>query len=441
MSAVHFFQMLYTAITINILFVIVSIIILMRCIDNLICKRSVTVDDKKVIATNLDEQKKKRTVRIHKESLVISYEAFTRYTTIICLSLFIVVHIFTLITFLEYVAVGSTSLYNPFEITYTIAWLLSKSLMNCIFVSQLKYSFEGTPWMYSRCTFRLVYAFLLFIVALVLVLIGMLTYQAVMIWATGIFYLKWIPLATLGIVVLVVVIFYIVLTVLFYKKLFELMTSYFRCYSVYKYKEQTQKQEEQDELQTLKFSLNMENDSDDSQPTLTQSHIHNATERDATALSASTVQCLHHQLDRSDDFDATAQERIDIEPKKDRHTRNIKQYQKMFDFTKVQLITLSTQYTVLIVVSSLSFIAALFLFVVFSILVDIHDTEEIKTNVRLLRGFITMCDSFINCLCLYLHFSFSVKWYRFLCVRRFCLHSVCMSCIGNCAEKSMGADN
>eukprot|EP01083_Nonionella_stella_P134067 407891_1 len=441
MADVPFF--LYIMIILNILFSIVSLIILWCCIKNLLCKTSVKVNEQKVLTTDLEQRKKKPSVSTRKEALVISYEPFTRYTTIICLSLFVLVQTLTLITFLKHVVVHSTLPYNPFEITYTIAWLLSKSLMNFIFVAQLKYSFEGTPWMYSRRTFISVYMFLLFIVVLVLVVGGLLIYQAVMLSTTGEFYLSYIPLVTLGIVVLVVVIFYIVLTVLFYKKLFELITSYFKSYSAYEHNEQMQKQEERNELQTLKFNLE-----DASQVTHTECSNDTHTDRRHEAMSTmskSTVQYLHAHLDRSDDImmdRSLGEEGIDIEPKKDRHTKNIEKYQKMFDFTKVQLIALSTQYTVLIVVSCVSFIVALGLLITSKILMDIHHTEEMVTNLgRLGRGFITMCDSFINCLCLYLHFSFSVKWYRFLCVRRFCLHSVCMSCIGNCANKSMGAEN
>eukprot|EP01083_Nonionella_stella_P134069 407896_1 len=424
---------LYIMITINILFSIVSLIILVRCINNLLCKTSVKVDEKKVITTNFgtDQRKTKREIRIHKEALIISYEAFTRYSTIICLSLFIIAQIFTLITFVRHAVVHSTPIDNPFELTYTIGWLMSKSLMNCIFVAQLKYSFRDTPWMYTPCTFRFVYAFLLLIIALVFAFSGMLMYQAVMLWNTGVFHLIFIPLATLGITVVVVVIFYIVLTVLFYKKLFELIKSYFRSYSAYEHREQKQKQEEQHELETLTFSLNMEE----------ETHTQVSIPVTDDTMSASTVHYLHlhHQMDRSDDHDMDGH---DIEQGNDPHTTNIKRYRKVFDFAKVQLITLSTQYTVLILVSSFAFVVVLCTLVSNSIRINLstHGTEQLKVNLRLLRAFVTMCDAFVNCICLYLHFSFSVKWYRFVCVHRCCLHTLCMSCIGNCANKSIESE-
>eukprot|EP01084_Bolivina_argentea_P150602 262989_1 len=108
-------------IILNILFSIVSLIILWCCIKNLLCKTSVKVNEQKVLTTDLEQRKKKPSVSTRKEALVISYEPFTRYTTIICLSLFVLVQTLTLITFLKHVVVHSTLPYNPFEITYTIA--------------------------------------------------------------------------------------------------------------------------------------------------------------------------------------------------------------------------------------------------------------------------------------------------------------------------------
>eukprot|EP01083_Nonionella_stella_P022335 61813_1 len=406
---------LYLMIIVDIVFCILCTVILTLCINNLILKRRIEVKDKQIMTTNLDKHRSKHKNRIYKTPLIITYQPFTCYMTVLCLSLFLTIHVLTSITYGRRLVTGITlPTQHPIALSWVIMWMLSRSLMNSIFVFRLNHSFKDTQWMYSKCIFIMLYAVVIFIIMLVLFISFAVLYPP--------FYDSWIPLATLGLVILLVIVFYIVLTLLFYKRLFDVLKSYSHSYISFKHSQQKQRNADQAvETELSGFNTNTVKDE-----TYSGSNI----DRDTRVNMEYESLVLSNLYKRSEMSDGAV---IDIKQGKDEYTKTIEKHKATFDRTKIRLMATSTQYIVLILVSLVSCICAFALFVVLKMISDIRGDD----GIHLWHGFVMMLDATINCICLYLHFAFSLKWYRFLCVRRWCLHSLCMCCVENCVNKAI----
>eukprot|EP01083_Nonionella_stella_P193514 714648_1 len=289
---------LYLMIIIDIVFFFLCTYILGHCITNLLCKSFVEVEDKQVMATKLDHKAKHK---IYKKSLIISYDPFTRHMTIICLSLFIAIHLFTGIAFIKRTNGVVLPLRHPIELGWLLTWLAARSLMNSIFVVRLKHSFHDTHWMYTSCTIRMLLAFVIFVILLVFIISCLVIYQSAgsTVDTTPVeLELAYLPLYLLAIVVILVIIFYIILTLLFYAKLFQIIKSYFRSFTSFQHNQQMYKQSEADQ----DLQLEMEDlKANEETRTYTKWTALNEVEK-MDPMSVSTMHQLHHQLDinRSD---------------------------------------------------------------------------------------------------------------------------------------------
>eukprot|EP01083_Nonionella_stella_P202048 738527_1 len=390
------------------LLTIISMIIITICIRNLLCKTSIKIKGKKVIATVVSSEKSKE--KIKKQSLTISYHPYIRYATIGSLILYVITDLCAFTNFMIYIILDKPAFgKNVISSVIACTWLGARILMHSVFVARLKYSFTDTIWMYHPCVFTTLYILLGIITVLALGVIVM----SIVTWFG---YLDTtLPMVAMPFGAFLVIfnaILLILLMYLYQHRLFQLIRSY--CESVH-----TFKTNRQTSRQTPKLDLELVTLSDGagarthSTVSLSQQTL-SPTEQESSVcgqdVSFAWMESVH-----SHSHNPERDERMNL--KKDR-------YRKVFEYTKLELINTITQYTILLSVS----VIALFILFVLKWFV-------VKTGYWAVS--LLVVDCFIDTCCLYAHFSFGIDSYRCCCVRRFCLHNLCVSCFAKCINQSI----
>eukprot|EP01083_Nonionella_stella_P015130 42351_1 len=392
-----------------------SFIIVLICIRNLLCKKYIQIKEKTVIVNVISSHKRKEKLR--KRPLTISYRPFIRYVTVGSLILYLIADMSVFINYVTFIADPKQRFgRNEVGIVTLSSWFSARILLHSIFVARLKYSFTGTIWIYHPCVFTLLYSLLLIITILTLAVLALVT-------VTWFEYFDVLPMSSIqtvampmsGLLYVFSATFDILLMYLYQRRLFQLIRAY--CISFHTFKSNQQR---------VQQNLNVDD--------LTLSGL-NVDGRTHTTLSLSqkTLSPMESETESSVLFDnkevSFALMDTDREPYDETiQLKTVKKdkYSAVFDFTKLELINTIAQYTILL---SISVVA---LFVVYAL-----NSNYWIVLAQPMRELLLVCNCFVDCCCLYSHFSFGIRLYRFCCVHRFCLHNLCVSCFAKNIPKSI----
>eukprot|EP01084_Bolivina_argentea_P300686 518555_1 len=395
--------------------------ILIQTIINLLFKKSLTITNKKVMVQTMNKNKKKQ--KIHKKPLEISFTRYIRYGTICSLlSYFIGGNISALIAMF---AIMLNSKSNSFALIISfIFWIVGRVTMNCVFVTRLKSSFQGTIWMYSQKMFRCVNISLLVILLLTILMIILLIIH-VTIWQYGTTLYRNIFIMLFTLIILFDVSLSMLLIYLFQRKVFQLIKSYFISFQRVL---NTQRILKEKNLELNEITLN-DHDNKEEPESISPLTISNSTPtNDNNNISFSKSLFVNHVISNAVPENDRVFE-LDIKPK-----NNNKRMLKAYDYNKLALINSITQYFILICLSNITSLLTL-LRAIISATRNIKNTEtENKLNFAFYLEFTMLIDAFINSLCLFLHFPFSLRLYKLLCGSRCCLHKMCLLCVGKCIK-------
>eukprot|EP01083_Nonionella_stella_P020098 55729_1 len=411
----HLLELYHLYLFLIFIFSIISFIIIVKCIKNLLCQQSIQVKDKKVIVAVRTSHK---SPKLKKQPQTISYRPFIRYATLCTLISYFITDIAIFINFILYAIQKGHAEFgrNALGALTVLSWLVAKILMSSLFVCRLKYSFVNTIWMYNTSVFVILYSLLGIISILTLILI-VLTFFLPNENYNRVYGMM------LRLLILLHSIFQIVLMNLYQRRLFQLIRSYCVSFLTFKRNQQTEKQTSNlnvDDV-TLSDGIGTRTHTDVSMSSKTNQTTTNIERQSSPLFTAQNVSfALMDSVSPSDNdgHHNRVDELVDLKVNKpDR-------YSKVFAFKKLELINTITQYTILF---SVSVAFSLSVFITFF---------QMKWS-RTFRVFVLAANCFIDSCCLYAHFSFGIRSYRFCCVRRLCLHNLCVSCFAKCINKSI----
>eukprot|EP01083_Nonionella_stella_P122971 370260_1 len=386
---------------------IVSFLIIVKCMKNLLCKTSIQIKDKKETVTVVSKSVKPK---LKQQPLTISYKPFIRYATICSLISYFITHVSVCINLIIYTIIHQEAIEfgdNAFGVATLLSWLTARILMNSVFVSRLKSSFIDTIWMYNRYIFILLYALLL-IMSIQTLLQIVLAFSVFIIGESMSSVrnaMESIMTASMAFLLLFNTIFQVLLMYLYQRRLFQLIRSYCHSFHAFKANQQT---------------ANL--DVDEVQFSSVDTNTHTM-----VSLSPKTIDVEQSSIAVTKDvsFALNDNDRDRALELIESHGNQTDRYTEVFEFKKLELINTIAQYTILFGISVISLCV---------VLIFVSGSSWVP---RVWQVFVFVLDAFIDSCCLYAHFSFGIKSYRFCCVRRFCLHTVCVSCFAKCVNKSI----
>eukprot|EP01083_Nonionella_stella_P057950 151922_1 len=396
------------------------IIILTNSINHLLCKKSITVKKRIVNIITTDNKR-----MIKKATPNIDYHPIIRYGTICSLQCYLIC---TVVAYASMIMILTTNIQipsiNPFHSTAVFSWLIGRTFMNSVFVSRLKHSFGNTKWIYPHSTFIVLYGFLsLFCISIL--------YNLVMVFIahrlSNTF--KNIQFFINFSLIFVDLMFGVLLTILFQRKLVQLIRAYLTVYLNYQQMQRKEHNGDAFDLNDLEFDLPTNADSLMSLDTVQQ-------EDDTT--SSELPKRERQQNDENSLANIDNRETNDLiirhEPKQIRkQIAKMKKEDDALDETKLSFINMITQYTILV---SLSVITSFIVIVngIWSGIGAMDKSPEEQRYILFIHEFTLILDSFMNALCLFLHFPFSLKLYKCLCAKPFCVHRMCVFTCSKCVE-------
>eukprot|EP01084_Bolivina_argentea_P166780 289519_1 len=394
--AVSFETERWIVVTICALLPVLMALMLIRLLQFLSCKGTIKVNDKYVFVRVIRKHKSK----IRKQRLKITFAPCIRYTTIICVISYFCANIFAIssmigIDLTKHSDGNSATDRYSFELQQAVAfifWYMGRILMHAVFVERLKTSFKDTKWTYSSSFFRCLYAIIIIIFLIYLIQVALLI-RCYYIFDR--FYI-WITIVNHYLLIALDITYSIVLYILFQRKVFQLITSYYVLF------QNVIKPNQSASLDDVSLDEVIQQ-RDTSQPSLASASVEAQTPKDINRtpqfynvlISDSIVVTTNH-----DDVRDIVDERN-------------KRITSVYNHTKLESINTITQYTVLICVSLITSLVP----TTISLLAAIEfsqDKEYIAMHLFYVQVAIAI-DCFMNAFCLYLHFPFSLRLYKCVC--------------------------
>eukprot|EP01083_Nonionella_stella_P212806 768090_1 len=412
----------YIPCVIGVLLEISTFIIVFQCTKKLLLSNKHRINEKFIFVQTVNKGQKKQ--RIKKKNVHISFHPFIRFGTILSLICYFITSsgylsgMFMKLNIEPY-DISQLMQNTAFVIILPImlfTWHLGRISVNFVFVQRLQSSFKDTPWMYSK---RIFYC-LWFMLLLLLVLLLLESVTRALIISQTIEMTSWAVIILHFCLVILDIVFFVLLTILFHKKVFELIRSYYILYMNSVQNEQRMKalnlnDINLDEVITAETSVSLPTKSGDILQSLTPSDVN-------TMKSLNFYQDISARV-----YDDDLCEKI--------HGRHSRKHYK-YEHTEKELINSMVQHSTLV---SVSVIASIFTLIYgingwFKVLHDLDPTslDQVSHTVIFYGNFFILIDCFINSLCLYLQFPFALNLYRSLC----CAHKVCLSCVAKCVETS-----
>eukprot|EP01084_Bolivina_argentea_P185328 319583_1 len=388
---------------------VLMLVIVIRSCKYLLCKKTLVVENKHVYVNVIYKKNKNK---IRKKQVTISYSPYIRYATITSLTLYFISISLVLYVMIDMITTSTS--HRPLQVIACSLWFIARILMNSIFVERLKSSFYGTKWIINNTWFTYLYILLSLIASLGIlgivfaILQGIVFDEIVVLCGMINFSLMCILDVTCS----------IILTILFQRKIFELIASYF---NIFKNRMESENMREKLERSNL-MQLNVENKEDESSNT-TQS-VPSCASISYTNEVKSPVRKQHktHKIDKNGFGQHLISDSIVLDDTKeideidDHEKSNSNKILQVYDHKRLELINNITQYMVLIFVS---LITSLFTICVGGTIIVQSDTEN-KMNAWFYLLFTLSIDDFMNALCLYLHYPFSLKLYKCMCGHKLC---------------------
>eukprot|EP01083_Nonionella_stella_P148946 472403_1 len=413
----------YIPCVIGVLLEISTFIIVFQCTKKLLLSNKHRINEKFIFVQTVNKGQKKQ--RIKKKNVHISFDPFIRFGTILSL----ICYFITSSGYLSGMFMKLNSVpYNIHQLMQNTAfviicqimmftWHLGRISVNFVFVQRLQSSFKDTPWMYSKRIFDFLRFMLLLL--LLLLLISSVTRALILSHAIGIGHriliILHIHFVTLDII------FFVLLTVLFNKKVVELIKAYYVLY--------TNSIQNEQQMNTLNLNdINLE------EVMTAETSLSLPTKSGNTKQSTSSKLDVP-SLDVYQNISDSARSRLvddDLCERENRIDERRKHYK--YGHTEKELIHSMVQHSTLV---SVSVIASMFT-LTFGIIGWFVAEDQVSRGlspartVGLYGDFSILIECFINALCLYLQFPFALNLYRSLC----CAHKVCLSCVAKCVETS-----
>eukprot|EP01083_Nonionella_stella_P008996 26070_1 len=396
---------------ISIVFSISMAFILIKMVQYLSCNTSIQIKDKHLFLRIIRSKTSGRKDKVTKQELSVSFTRYVRYATIICSTAYLLGNLsasYALITI--NIIEGAVTL-ELSQVCALFFWYSGRILMHSVFIQRLKYSLKDTKWMYSTHVFKWLYCALSVILALFVIDMALLIVRA-RVFSTQ---LALIAFIIFDVMLLLDSIFSIIICILFQRKVYQLITSYYILF-------QKSIQSKYDRQETVSLQLDVD-------PERTDSGAQNAlpsTERTTTKDESLFYNVLI--TGHNDGMDIT-------DPREKYKMEDM----KVYNYNKLQSIHTIVQYTLLI---SLSLVTSIIPMAISFIggLTTVKDKANVSRNWFYFEVSIVI-DAFINALCLYLHFPFSMTTYKCLCGASFCCHKKCLFCVGRFVENRILQDS
>jgi len=407
---------------VSVVMFILILLILIHSIKHLLFHKSLKINDKHVFVETIKKNQKRG--KIKKKALTISFKPYIRYTTIICLAANLIGNAAALSQMFILIIRPSTNLSAyPILLSY-----IGRAVMNSVFLTRLKYSFRNTKWSYSTKVFRLLYGLLSANILMATIAAAISIIQIFLgVSESADFSAIHDTIRRLTFLVMFILdtICSIILSYLYQHKLVQLTKSYFISF------QNTIKTKEFKEMELPNISLNGELNINDR----SQTHSIISLPEDTASKSSKTHNQMFYDNIISDCV-VIADEAKSPELQPASNHKSKSEENKVCDHTRLELINTITQCTLLV---SISFITSLFVLFARVIALFISSSYYDDNNMMALRNllfwlrFIVGLDIFINSLCFYLQFPFSLKMYKSIC----CLHQRFLLCVGKCIDKTI----
>eukprot|EP01083_Nonionella_stella_P177485 623997_1 len=408
----------YIPCVIGVLLEISTFIVVFQCTKKLLFSNKHRINEKFIFVQTVNKGQKKQ--RIKKKNVHISFHPFIRFGTILSL----ICYFITSSGYLSGMFMKLNSVpYNIHQLMQNTAfviicqimmftWHLGRISVNFVFVQRLQSSFRDTPWMYSKRIFDFLRFMLLLLLLLLLIssVIRALILSHAIEMGHQILIILHIHFVTLDII------FFVLLTVLFNKKVVELIKAYYVLY--------TNSIQNEQQMNTLNLNdINLEEvmtaETSLSLPTKSGNTKSTSSKRDVPSL------------DVYQNISDSARSRLvddDLCERENRIDERRKHYK--YGHTEKELVNSMVQISTLVCVSVITSTLAL----TYGISQWFIANDQVSPSriAGLYADFAIIIECFINSLCLYLQFPFALNLYRSLC----CAHKVCLSCVAKCVETS-----
>eukprot|EP01084_Bolivina_argentea_P185329 319584_1 len=207
-----------------ILLLLMLIIVIKSC-KYLLCQKTLVIENKHVYVHIIYKKNRpKDRKKVKQEKLTISYSLYIRYTTITALTLYFLSFILVLFSMIN--IISTSTMYRPLNITAFALWFIARILMTSIFIQRLKSSFYGTIWIINNTWFTYLYILLSMIACLGIVGIILLISQGYIFNEI----INFMGMIVFCLMCILDITCSIILTHLFQRKIFELITSYFNIF-------------------------------------------------------------------------------------------------------------------------------------------------------------------------------------------------------------------
>eukprot|EP01084_Bolivina_argentea_P303179 523372_1 len=404
---------------------LLMVIILVKSVIHLLIKKSFTIENKHAFVQTIDKNKTNKIKR--KNNVATTFKPYIRYATFFSLFAFSVGIVCAVTDMIVLIIIQQKPHYQGWLLTVSFSvWLIGRILMNTIFMYRLKFSFINTIYMYNNKVFICLYSIIISIIGMVTICVILMISQAIAVASNNQFIADiLIQINTLffGLMILFDMICCIILTILFQKKVFELIKSYF-----ISFEHAVNSQNTMDDLLTLEISENENENQERTHSTVSLQQCNNISTDVSTNKSKSKTIFRNHIISDSivvDEMNGGKHVFNMIDNSQNIMNKNVKYMTKAFDHTKLELINNITQYTILI---SISLITSCFV-LIFGVInsKEFYDQDK-KGRLDIWFGwqFMVAVDCFLNSCCLYLHFPFSLKLYKCVCGRTWCPHKMCL---------------
>eukprot|EP01083_Nonionella_stella_P011496 32630_1 len=411
--------LVYIVCAIGVLLELIAFIIVFKCTKKLLFSANKhRIKDKYIFVQTINKGQKKQ--KIKKKNVNISFDPSIRFGTILGLICYFIA------------SCGGLSIMFIIANTHTLAQLnrstlfrtiisingfmshLGRILVNFVFAKRLQSSFQDTPWMYSKRVFHCLWfmLFLLLFWSIVEGLIRTLYYCGL---TDNTEMMAWIIIASYYCFIVIDLIFFVALTLLFHKKVFELIKSYYVSYMNSIQNEQTMKPVE---LNDISLGEVIAAETSLSLPTQLQSKNTNKSDDKSLRFYRHISDSARApDLDLCDDIYMNRQDRVED------HIERRKHYK--YGHIERELINSVVQQGILVSVS----VTTSMVIVIWSIIwISRHDPLSPSLTFAFYAHGSGFIECFINILCLYLQFPFALKLYRSLC----CAHKLCLGCVVKC---------
>eukprot|EP01083_Nonionella_stella_P148945 472398_1 len=414
---------------IGVLLEIIGFIIVFKCTKKLLFSANKhRIKDKYIFVQTINKGQKKQ--KIKKKNVNISFDPSIRFGTILGLICYFIA------------SCGGLSIMFIIANTHTLAQLnrstlfrtiisingfmshLGRILVNFVFAKRLQSSFQDTPWMYSKRVFHCLW-FMLFLLLFWSIVEGVI--RAVShILTHNTETMTRICIASYYCFIVIDLIFFVALALLFQKKVFELIKSYYVSYMNSIQNEQTMKPIELNDISlgeaiTAETSLSLPTKPDDKSVEIMPSNTNKSNDKSLRFYRHISDSARASDNDLCEDIYMNRQYRVDDHDERRKHYKYGHIERELINSVVQQgiLVSVSVTTSMVLVIGSVTWISR-------------HDPVSPSLTTAFYGNGSALIECFINILCLYLQFPFALKLYRLLC----CTHKLCLGCVAKCVEKA-----